>query len=305
MDWVELPADVKRHYPWPGAHLTLSTGHRLHYLDEGAGPPLLMVHGNPTWSFYWRRLVTQFSGAHRCVVPDHLGAGLSDMPESSGRSRASGAANFSYRLADHVRNLVELIDHLDLRDVTLLVHDWGGPVGFGAALERPERIARLVVFNTAVFQGPVPLSIRACRVPVLGDWLVRGMNGFARAAMIRATGHRERFADGVGRGYLAPYGSWATRVGHLGFVRDIPIEAGHPTGPLIERLTTEVPRVFADRPSVLIWGPQDFVFTDAFLERWKGLLPRAEVHRFADAGHWVVEDAHERIVPILESFLRR
>lgn len=292
MDWVELPADVKRHYPWPGAHLTLSTGHRLHYLDEGKGEPLLMVHGNPTWSFYWRTLVQGLSDRFRCVAPDHLGAGLSDMPE-----------DYPYHLDDHVRNLVELLDHLDLRGVTLMVHDWGGPIGFGAAVERPDRIARLVVFNTAVFHGPVPLSIRACRLPLVGDVLVRGLNGFARAAMIRATAHRARFRDGVAAGYLAPYGAWASRVGHLGFVRDIPIEANHPTRAWIDRLTKEVPARFGDRPAQIYWGPRDFVFTDAFLDRWRELLPRAEVTRYADAGHWVVEDAHERILPKLRPFL--
>jgi cis-3-alkyl-4-acyloxetan-2-one decarboxylase len=292
VDWVELPADVKRHYPWPGARLTLSTGHSLHYLDEGEGEPLLMVHGNPTWSFYWRTLVQGLSDRFRCVVPDHLGAGLSDMPE-----------DYPYRLDDHIRNLVELIDHLDLRGVTLMVHDWGGPTGFGAAVERPDRIARVVVFNTAVFHGPVPLSIRACRLPLVGDVLVRGLNGFARAAMIRATADRARFRDGVAAGYLAPYGGWAHRVGHLGFVRDIPIEANHPTRAWIDRLTKEVPERFGDRPAQIYWGAQDFVFTDWFLDRWRGLLPQAEVTRYADVGHWVVEDAHERILPKLRGFL--
>lgn len=294
MTWQELPEAVRRHYPWPGEHLALSCGHRMHYLDVGKGEPLVMVHGNPTWSFYWRTLVQGLSDRYRCVVPDHVGAGLSDKPQ-----------DWTYRLQDHVDNLVELLDRLDLKNVTLLVHDWGGAIGFGAACARPERIARLVVFNTSVFLEDVPLSIRMCRWPGLGEVVIRGLNGFVRVGLLRAIGDRGRMKDGVGLGYVAPYDGWANRVGHLRFIRDIPIEDGHPTRATIERLTTEVPRLFADTPAMLIWGDRDFVFTPRFLEKWQGLLPRAEVHRFPDAAHWVVEDAHERILPLVKDFLAR
>jgi cis-3-alkyl-4-acyloxetan-2-one decarboxylase len=295
-DWNALPEEVRRHYPWPGEHLLLKSGHRLHYLDEGPrdAEPLVMVHGNPTWSFYWRTLVAPLSQSYRCVVPDHLGSGLSDKPK-----------DWTYRLQDHVDNLVELLDHLDLKNVTLLVHDWGGAIGFGAACARPERIARLVVFNTSVFMDVVPLSIRMARWPLVGEVVVQGMNGFLRAGLIRAIGDRARLKDGVGKGYAAPYDSWEHRLAHLKFIRDIPLEDGHPTRATIERLTAEVPRLFAATPTMFVWGDRDFVFTPAFLERWKGLLPQGEVHRFADAAHWVVEDAHERIVPLVRDFLAR
>jgi haloalkane dehalogenase len=295
-DWKQLPEAVRRHYPWPGEDLALRSGHRLHYLDVGPkdGEPLLMVHGNPTWSFYWRTLVAPLSDTYRCVVPDHVGSGLSDKPQ-----------DWTYRLQDHADNLVELMDRLDLRNVTLLVHDWGGAIGFGAAIARPERIARLVIFNTSVFMEHVPLTIRMGRTPPLGEVLVRRFNGFLRVALIRAIGDRARMKDGVAEGYAAPYDSWESRIGHWRFIRDIPLEEGHPTRATIERLTAEVPRLFADTPATLIWGDQDFVFTPAFLEKWRQLLPKAEVHRFPEAAHWVVEDAHERIVPILRDFFAR
>lgn len=292
----QLPDEVRRHYPWRGEDLVLKSGLRLHYVDVGPrdGEVLLMVHGNPTWSFYWRTLVAPLSGRYRCVVPDHVGAGLSDKPE-----------DWTYRLQDHVDNLVQLVDRLDLRKVTLVVHDWGGPIGFGMAVERPERIARLVVFNTSVFMEEVPLSIRLARMKGVGEVVVRGLNGFVRAGLLRAIGDRRRMRDGVGEGYVAPYDSWAHRIGHLKFIRDIPIEDGHPTRAVIERLTTEVPRLFAKTPTLFVWGDRDFVFTPVFLEKWRALLPHGEVHRFADAAHWVVEDAHERIVPLVEAFLAR
>jgi haloalkane dehalogenase len=289
--WQDLPDEVRKHYPWPGEHLTLSTGHKLHYLDQGTGPVVLMVHGNPTWSFYWRTIVAGLADQHRCIVPDHLGAGLSDKP-----------LDYPYRLEDHIRNLVELIDKLDLRDVTLLVHDWGGPIGFGAALERADRIARVVVFNTSVFMERVPLSIRLSRYKGVGELFIRGFNGFVWGAILRGV-DRKRMRDGVGRGYYAPYDSWDHRVGHLAFIRDIPLEEGHPTRAVIDRLTRDVPTTFADRPMLLVWGDKDFVFTPAFLEKWRAWFPNADVVRYPDAGHWVVEDAHERIVPKLREWL--
>jgi pimeloyl-ACP methyl ester carboxylesterase len=291
--WDELSENVRKHYPWPGRDLMLASGHRLHYLDEGKGEVLLMVHGNPTWSFYYRTLVAGLSDSYRCVVPDHIGSGLSDKPQ-----------HWSYRLDDHVANLVELIDKLDLKDITLVVHDWGGAIGFGAAVARPERVARLVVFNTSVFMEELPLSIRLARWRGVGELVVRGFNGFLRAGLIRAIGDRSRMRDGVAEGYAAPYDSYRDRIAHLRFIRDVPVEDGHPTRASIERLTAEVPEHFRDTPTLMLWGDQDFVFTPRFLEKWRELMPKAEVERYPDAAHWVVEDAHERIVPRMRRFLQ-
>ncbi len=293
MRHADLPAAVKALYPWPGADLTLGSGHRLHYVDEGEGEPLLMVHGNPTWSFYWRTLVHGLSDRYRCVVPDHVGCGLSDKPQ-----------DWTYRLQDHIDNVVALIDHLDLQDITLVCHDWGGAIGFGAALARPDRFKRLVVFNTACFIMPVPLSIRIARLPMIGAPLVQGLNVFLRASYRWSLADRSRWADGVAEGYGAPYDSWSNRIAHLQFIRDIPVNERHPTRATIAHLDANVASL-NDRPTVFIWGDQDFVFTPAFLENWQGRFPDAEVHRFADASHYVVEDAHERIVPLVRDFLER
>lgn len=290
---TDLSDSVRQHYPWPGADHTLSSGHRLHYLDEGSGETLLMVHGNPTWSFYWRTLVHGLSSDYRCVVPDHVGCGLSDKPKE-----------FRARLIDHIDNLVELIDHLDLQDITLVVHDWGGAIGFGAALKRPERFKRLVVFNTAVFIMPVPLSIRLSRMPLIGEPAVLGINAFLRIGMFRALVDRSRYKGGVAEGYRAPYNSWENRRAMLKFIRDIPLEDGHPTRETIQWLDDNVASL-SHLPTTFIWGMQDFVFTGAFLDNWLGRFPEAEVHKLEDAGHFVVEDGHERIVPIVRDFLGR
>jgi haloalkane dehalogenase len=264
----------------------------MHYLDEGQGAPLLMVHGNPTWSFYWRNLVVAFRDQWRTVVPDHVGCGLSDKPQQ-----------YPYQLSQHIENLTCLIQHLDLRDITLLVHDWGGAIGLGAALEMPDRFRRLVLFNTGAFPPPfIPWRIRACRIPVLGPLAVRGLNLFARAALTMATEKPERMTADVAAGLIAPYNNWANRVAIQRFVDDIPTSSRQDTWRRLAEIEQKLP-TFADRPVQMVWGMRDWCFTPACLDRLLRSLPHAQVHRFEDAGHYVIEDAHERIIPLVRQEL--
>jgi haloalkane dehalogenase len=266
----------------------------LHYVDEGKGEPLLMVHGNPTWSFYWRNLVLAFRERFRTVAPDHLGCGFSDKPQ-----------DYPYTLQQHIANLVSFVEELDLRGITLLAHDWGGAIGLGAALERPERFARFVLFNTGAFPPPfVPLRIRVCRTPLLGAVAVRGWNLFARAALRMATNKPERMTAEVKAGLLAPYDTWDHRVAIFRFVRDIPFTRWHPTWSTLARIERGLPQL-ANRPCQLIWGMRDWCFKPLCLERLLRLFPDAEVHRLEDAGHYVVQDGHEQIVPLVDDFLTR
>lgn len=284
-DWRSL-------YPFCSHHLQLDAL-RLHYLDEGNGDPLVMVHGNPTWSFYWRNLVTAFREDHRVVVPDHIGCGLSDKPQE-----------YSYTLRQHISNLVRLIDELDLSNITLLGHDWGGAIGLGAALERPDRIARITLFNTGAFRPHfVPLRIRVCRTPILGTIALRGLNLFSRAAISMAVSHRERMTPAVRAGLLAPYDSWANRVGVHGFVRDIPFTTGHATWQTLANIEDESPTLVA-RPVQLIWGMQDWCFDASCLEKFEQVFPDADVHRIEHAGHYVVEDAYDEIIPLVANFIQ-
>ncbi len=288
-----LSPEVRRLYPWAGAYLELASGHRLHYLDEGTGEPIVMVHGNPTWSFYYRNLIRDLSSNYRCIAVDHMGCGLSDKPQ-----------DYPYTLEQHVDNLSTLIDSLDLDKITLVVHDWGGPIGFGAAQRHADKIRRIVILNTGVFEGPVPLSIRMCRWPLLGAAMVRGLNGFVRVGLLRATAEPSSMKGAVGEGYLAPYNTWKNRVAHLQFIKDIPIEKSHPTREFFLGIDTNL-KVFADCPVLLIWGEQDFCFTTYYRDGFIEQFPNAQVHSFADASHWVLEDAHERVLPLVESFLQQ
>lgn len=281
-------------YPFQ-SHTLLVDGYRYHYLDEGTGPPLLMVHGNPTWSFYYRHLVQAFSPNYRVIVPDHLGCGLSDKPQ-----------DYNYTLANHIKNLSLLIGHLDLQDISLFVHDWGGPIGLGAAVQQPERFARCVLFNTAAFRDQtMPLRIRACRIPGLGSLGVRGFNAFAQAATVMATNRPERMTNEVKAGYLAPYHSWNQRIAIHRFVQDIPLNPRHPTFIKLQEIESQLPKL-SHLPIQLIWGMKDWCFSPHFLKRWREeFFPEAEVLEIEDAGHYVIEDAHERIVPVVEKFFQK
>jgi haloalkane dehalogenase len=288
------PADDWRAlYPFD-SHLVRLDGVRMHFLDEGEGHPLLMIHGNPTWSFYWRNLVVAFRDRFRVVVPDHIGCGMSDKPSA-----------YPYTLRQHIENLVSLIEQLDLRHITLCCHDWGGPIGLGAALAAADRFDRFVIFNTGAFPPPyVPWRILACRTPVLGRWAVQGWNAFARAALWMATEKPDRMTPAVRAGLLAPYLYRTHRTAIYRFVADIPLSPAHPTHRTLSEIESGLPTM-ADRPCQLIWGMKDWCFRPDCLDRLANLFPSAEVHRLGDAGHYVIEDAHERIIPLMDDFLRR
>ncbi|MGA2798229.1 MAG: alpha/beta fold hydrolase [Thermoguttaceae bacterium] len=285
-DWHSL-------YPFASHEIRLN-GLRYHYLDEGAGPVLLLVHGNPTWSFMWRDIVLALRKKFRLIVPDHIGCGLSDKPDP---------AQYSYRLAQRVADLGRLIEHLDLQHITLVAHDWGGAIGMGAAVAAPERFDRFMLMNTAAFLvGSCPFRIRLCHLPVIGPIGVQGLNLFAKAALDQAVAKHDRMTPAVRAGMLAPYDSWANRTAVYRFVCDIPLHPSHPTYQTLLDIEKGLAQ-FSGHPVCLIWGMQDWCFTPAFLERFLEFFPRAEVHRLADAAHYVVEDAHEQIVPILEKFV--
>lgn len=289
-----MPSDYRALYPFTSHRCDLG-GVTLHYLDEGPrdAPVIVMLHGNPTWSFYWRTLIPELSRTHRVIAPDHVGCGLSDKPQV-----------YPYTLEQHIRNLEALLTHLAVRDVTLMVHDWGGGIGVGYATRHPDNVARLVCFNTAAFFEPVLYwPIRWARLPGLGDVLLRGFNAFALAALVAGTSQRQRFTLEVRAGYLAPYRTWHDRIAILRFVQDIPLEPGHPTRKTIDDIEARLP-LLRDKPLLILWGADDPVFTvDTFLAGWRQRFPEAEVHVLEGAGHYVVEDAHERILPLVLKFL--
>jgi cis-3-alkyl-4-acyloxetan-2-one decarboxylase len=280
-------------YPFPSHFFDLD-GLRYHYVDEGSGPTLLLVHGNPTWSFAWRNLIKALSPHYRVLAVDHIGCGFSDKPQ-----------DYPYRLAQHVANLERFVTGLDLRNITLFGHDWGGAIGMGAAAATPERFSRFVLFNTAAFRSKrIPLRIAVCRIPVLGPLAVRGLNLFSLAALRMAVAKPERITPAVRAGYLGPYRSWKDRVAVLRFIQDIPLSESHPSYQTLAAIEESLAQ-FRDRPLLFVWGERDWCFTTDFLSELQQRFPQAETLRLPDAGHYVFEDAHEQIVPRVEQFLKR
>ena len=270
--------------------------HRMHYADEGQGTPVLMVHGNPSWSFFYRDLIEALKSSHRMIAPDHIGCGRSDKPNDD---------HYDYTLSTRVADLGTLVDSLDLRDITLVVHDWGGMIGMAWATQHADRIAKLVVMNTAAFPLPadkkLPASLALARTPGIGALLVRGANAFSRGAA-RYCVTRRPMSKAVAAGYLEPYDNWAHRIAVHRFVQDIPLAEDDRAYPVVRETADALVRL-VDKPMLICWGLKDSVFGHQFLDEWIRRFPSAEIQRFEDCGHYVLEDAGEEIISLVCEFV--
>jgi cis-3-alkyl-4-acyloxetan-2-one decarboxylase len=299
-------------YPFTPRRFEVRPGIAMSYLDEGPrdGEVVVMVHGNPSWSYYWRHLVRGLSDRYRCIVPDHVGMGLSDRPDDGGGTRpprtpVRRAGEYDYTLASRVQDLTTLLDSLRITGpVTLAVHDWGGMIGFGWALSHMPQVKRLVVLNTAAFPLPaakrMPLRLSLGRDSRAGAWAIRRFNLFARGAA--RFGTLRRLSPAVRAAYSGVYDGWDRAISTIRFMQDIPLAPGDRAWALVEEAGRRLPE-FADRPAFLGWGLRDFVFDRHFLDGFRRALPQAEVHAFDDAAHYVLEDRHEVLVPAIRRFL--
>jgi len=284
-----LPPSLQVLYPFKGASCATPEG-TLHYIDEGDGPAVVMLHGNPTWSFFYRDLVLALRDSHRCLALDHLGCGLSDKPQRA-----------DYTLAGHIRRARAWLGQTGAERFHLVLHDWGGPIGLGLADALRERVESITLFNTAGFPFPsIPLRIAVCRWPLLGTLLTRGANAFVAAATVMTT--VEPLSEAVKAGYRLPYGSWADRVAVDAFVKDIPMRRRHRSRAPLEAIADSLAG-WRDHPVQLVWGMRDWCFHPAILAEWERRLPQAAVHRLPQAGHYLMEDAGERIFPLVRAFV--
>lgn len=268
---------------------------KLHYVDEGPADaaPLLFVHGNPTWSYLWRRPIAELSArGHRCVAFDHMGFGRSDKPPQLS----------AYSLERHIENATALIDALDLSDVTLVGHDWGGPIGLGALLERRDRLRALVLMNTWAWELPsfLPPFLREFRSEGLGEILILGGNLFVES-MPSAMARREPNPVMMDA-YRSPFPDYWSRAGMLAFHREIPLTERDRSAPLMAAIQQRLPSL--DVPVLLVWGMRDPVFQPVFLEQWRELFPEAETVELDDASHFLVEDSPDAVTDAIEGFLR-
>jgi haloalkane dehalogenase len=286
-------------YPFDSHFLTLADGLRCHYVDESASADdrsvLLMVHGNPTWSYFWRRVITQFRDRFRCVAVDHVGCGLSDKPAEDA---------YPFALERRIADLMQLIEHLDLKRITLIAHDWGGAIGMGAATRLPERFEQFVFMNTAAFRSAqCPMRIRLCRTPFLGRLAIQGLNLFSLGTLWMASANRKNLTPEIRSALLAPYDSWSHRVAVYRFVQDIPLSPHHPSYETLLKIEESLP-MFRNRRVCLIWGMLDWCFSPEYIKRFLHFFPEADVHRLEKAHHLLLEDAPDEVAAALETFLK-
>lgn len=296
-----IPDWLQPLYPFTPQSFQTPGGACMSYLDEGGAPAtdgtrpteaVLMLHGNPTWSFYYRDLIKTLAPRLRCIAPDHIGMGLSEKPE-----------NYAYTLAQRIDDIAALVASLGLKRVHLVVHDWGGAIGFGFAARHPELIGRIAILNTGAFPSRnIPRRIALCKTSFPGTFLVRGLNGFAGPAVWMSM-NRRCLTPEERRGFLIPYGSWADRVAVDAFVKDIPMDESHPTWTTLQAVATGIAQ-FRTNPVFIIWGGRDFCFDDTFYADWRERLPDSDALYLVDAGHYVLEDAREELLPRLAKFFR-
>jgi len=271
-------------------------GLNMHYLDEGQGEPVVMVHGNPSWCWLYRDLVAELKSTHRCLVPDHMGMGLSDRPPDS---------VYRYTLDSRVTDFSAWMDKvLPSGQVNLVMHDWGGAIASTWAVRNPDRVKRLVVFNTAAFpmlaDKALPKTLKLVRNTRLGAFLVERLNAFAVGAAWTSTS--KSLGSKLRAAFVAPYHSTNARRATLRFVQDIPLSAADPAWATISATGEALARL-QDKPMLILWGLQDFVFDRDYFNEWRRRFPRAEAIGFSDAGHYVIEDARDTIVPKIKQFL--
>ena len=254
-----------------------------------------MLHGDPTWGYLYRRFLPPLSTYARCIVPDHMGMGKSGVP----------TVPYPYRLQHHIDNLEMFILRLKLRNITLVVHDWGGPVGLGFAIRHPSRLKRLILMNTWAFArwpgGPLPRLIELIRSP-RGETFIMGKNGYVKPALMGTTAHSNHLTETVLNAYLAPFRKPASRRALLCWSRDIPVTASDESYAEMQQIENGLTQ-FQHIPVLLVWGMQDPVLPPAVLCMWQQLYPHATTHELEEASHFLQEDAPERIIQAIEQFL--
>lgn len=267
--------------------------HRIHYLDEGQGDVVVLVHGNPTWSFFYRNVIKALRSQYRVIAFDHVGCGLSDKP-----------THFDYTLTSHIQMMSDFLSHLKIDRCSLIVHDWGGAIGFGYAIANTPAIDKIVVLNTAAFRSKkIPLRIALCKIPVFGEIVVRALNGFAWPATFMAVAKSmDKETKGL---YLKPYDSWKNRIAVHRFVKDIPLNTNHVSYSKLLEIESKLSLIRnSNIPLLVLWGGKDFCFTKQFYDEWLLRFPDCESHYFEEFGHYLLEDGKDVIAQYIKKFFR-
>lgn len=277
-----------KEYPFAHNYLTVD-GAQLHYIDEGQGDVLLFVHGTPSWSFEFRNVIKYLSKKYRCIALDHIGFGLSDKP-----------AGYDYSIQNHTATLLKLINHLQLNQFTMLVHDFGGIIGLAAAEQIPEKISKLIILNTwcrSIQDEPEYKKMKGILGSPLMPILYRYFNFSAKYILPAAFGERSRLTPEVHQQYLKPFGNASERNGTVAFAKSLLRDQDYYAS-IGKKLT-----VLKNKPVLIIWGMKDAFITEKHLVWMLEQFPAAEVVKYEDAGHFVLEEKSVVAGPVMEAFL--
>ena len=277
-------------YPFESNFTSLEPG-RLHYVDEGEGRPILLLHGNPTWSFLYRDVIRDLSEEYRTIAPDYFGFGLSDKPRY-----------WSYRPEDHAQIIAEFVDELGLEELTLVVHDWGGPIGLSYAEAHPENVRSLVVINSWCWPVEGQLRYRLWSSLVggpIGRYFGKRYNFLADRMLSMGVADRSLLTDQVKRHYTEPLANPDNRMGTWTFAREVTGSSAW-----LENLWNERGTI-AGIPALIIWGRKDRAFGMDALRTWQGLFPDARTVEYEDAGHYVPEEKGIQIAAEIRQVLQK
>ena len=281
-------------YPFRPNYLEIG-GFKMHYVDEGEGEPVVMLHGDPTWGYLWRKFIPSVSDTHRVIVPDHMGMGKSSVPKNPN----------PYLLRHHISNLEELLLSLKLKEITLVLHDWGGPVGMGFAVRHPGLIKRLVLTHTWAFAewpgGKFPRLLEIIRSE-RGESFVLEKNGYVKRALLGTANYPENYTSKVLNAYLSPFPTPESRLALLCWSRDISVSESDRSYGEMNHIEDKL-SLLADIPVLLIWGILDPVLPGSVLEKWRRIYPHAQVCEIEDASHFLQEDSPKRVIGEIKQFL--
>ena len=285
-------------YPFK-SRFTDINGHEMHYIDKGEGRPVVMVHGNPTWSFYFRYLIQELSDDFRAIALDHIGCGFSDKPDVS---------MYDYTLASRVKDLDTLISALCIDEkISLVVHDWGGIIGLAWAVDNLEKVDKMIITNTSGFLLPttkrfpfllwIVKYLKAFAIPA-----VLGLNAFSKMALVLCS--QKGLPPKVKKGLIAPYNSWKNRIAILKFVQDIPIAKSDRSFQMVNHVDAHL-KELKGSDLMFVWGAGDFIFDLNFLNEFERRFPQAKTRVYHDAGHYLFEDKPEETADDIKAFLNK
>lgn len=277
----------RKHYPFQSRYIQLEAG-QMHYVDEGEGPPLLFIHGTPTWSFLYREIIMALRTQYRCIAVDHLGFGLSENP-----------SNYRGRPEDHAINLIEFIEALELNKITLVVHDFGGPIGLGAGIQLAHRIDRVVLMNSwlwATKDNEQALKIDRLINGWLGRMLYLQFNFSPKVLLKKGFADQSKLTKSVHRHYTQPFPTKTARVPLLNIAKSL---VG--SSDWYQQQWDKLDRL-ADKQWFILWGMKDVFLNENYLDKWIARLPKADVRQL-DCGHFVQEEQSDELIRSIRIFM--